>query len=350
MSDISIGDIISQFKDPEEDPQDYGLTEAEKWFRDFQAWLIGPYEGVVHDDRDPGLHASALGGVCARRNLLINIFGAVDRPHTSGNYFTFDVGHALHGWWQERYLGPKQELYGDWVCLACPCPECGPLIASLGDISREEKKKIYRECGKCRKTGRKVTRGLMPMECGCGVPWQLAVRYLELKVENEELDYVGHTDGVLVHKPKRRIFEFKTMSPSEYDKLVKRAHPYENGPKPMHVIQAHAYMAPLGLEEALIIYQNKGSQCKWSITMDGQFQAGDPKLGRFVVQFDQRLWDSVTARIHEHHRSIKVINSFKEKGKRLPRAEVSQFARICETKKCDLAARCPVARECFTLD
>ena len=49
---------------------------------------------------------------------------------------------------------------------------------------------------------------------------------------NEELGYVGHTDGVLDHKPNRRIFEFKTISPSEYNKLDKK------GPKEDHIVQA----------------------------------------------------------------------------------------------------------------
>lgn len=338
---ISIGDLIAQFKDPAPEPR---VGAAEEWFAEFQAWLVNDYERVVHHVRKPGLHASALGSVCGRRNLLISAFGANVVKHTAGNYFTFDVGHAMHFWWQERYLGPKQELWGDWMCAACPCPKCGPHIAKLGDLSREEKQEIYKSCGTCQKTGRKVTRGFMPLECSCGVSWQDAVRYLELPVENEELDYVGHTDGVLVHsKWPKRVFEFKTISPTEYDKL-------NAGPKLDHIVQAHAYMSPLGLDEALIIYENKGSQAKWSVNMFGQFVAGDAKVLPFTVRFDQELWDGIVLRIHDHHRSLTVVNDFREKGKPLPRAEISKFARVCEDNKCDIAKRCPVSRECFSLD
>ena len=344
---ISIGDIISQFKGPAPEPEGGGVVVAKDWMKQFEGWLVSDYEDTVHHDRAPGLHASGLSSICARRNLLLDAFGAHAVPNTPGNYFTYDVGHALHAWWQERYLGPKQELYGDWMCVACACPRCGPHVAKLGRISREAKREIYEACDTCRGTGRKVTRGLMPMECECGVPWQDAVRYLELPVVHKKLNYVGHTDGLLDHKPKRRIFEFKTISPTEYDKYPGAKVPQ---PKPAHVVQAHAYMEPLGLDEAVIVYENKGSQCKWSVNMFGQFIAGEPKVIPFLVRFDQELWDGVVARIHEHHRSVAVIEGYRKQGVRLPRAEITNFERICSDKKCDFAQRCPVSRECFSLD
>lgn len=344
MSGLSIGDLIAQFKDSDPPPR---ISAADEWFEGFQKWLVEDYERTVHHERKPGLHASGLSATCARRNILMTVYGVHTAPNTPGNYFTFDVGHALHYWWQERYLGPRGELYGDWMCVACPCPKCGPLIAKLGQISLEDKKRIWMECGNCRNTGRKVTRGTMPLECECGVPWQDAIRYMELPVINKELDYVGHTDGILLHKPKNRIFEFKTISPSEYEKYPGAATP---SPKPEHVIQAHAYMVPLGLDETLIVYENKGSQCKWSVNMFGQFVAGEPKVVPFVVRFDQDLWNGVVVRIHEHHRSVAMIEEHRESGRRLPRATVEDFERICSDKKCDLASRCPVSRECFSHD
>ena len=346
MSGLSIGDLIASFRDPEPTPEP-DVVSAKAWFDSFQSWLSEDYEKTVHHERKPGLHASALSSACARRNVLMRVYGTHDPPFTAGNYFTFDVGHAMHYWWQERYLGPKQELWGDWMCVACPCPKCGPHLAKLGDLSLEDKRRVWAECGSCRSTGRKVVRGLMPLECGCGVPWQDAIRYMELPVVNKALNYVGHTDGVLVHKPNRRVFEFKTISPSEYDKYPGSQNPQ---PKPEHVIQAHAYMEPLGLSETLIVYENKGSQCKWSVNMFGQFVAGEPKVVPFIVKFDQALWDGVVARVHEHHRSVRAIEDHKKEGKRLPRALISDFERICSDKKCDLAARCPVSRECFSHD
>jgi hypothetical protein len=320
MSEFSIGDLIASFADEET------TTGAGEWLEDLKSWLTNDYDSLVHRVRKPGLHASGLGKVCGRRNLVAATFGMRLVPNTAGNYFTYDVGHALHFWWQERYLGPKQELWGDWMCVACLCREC----EGTGTNG----------CKHCRLTGRKVTRGLMPMNCDCGVPWQDAIRYLEIPVENEELGYVGHCDGVLVHKPNRRLFEFKTISPADYDKL--------NAPKADHVIQAHAYMKPLGLDEALIVYENKGSQCKWRVNMFGQFVAGEPKVRPFVVEWDQGIWDSTVTRILDHRRSMEILDGLGDD--RPTREEISKLPRVCGDKKCELAARCPVSRECFSID
>ena len=356
--DISIGDLIAQFKSNPDTPPlesrgagartakktESKLSDADQWFEEFKSWLGADYESLVHPTREPGLHASELSSVCGRRSLVIEAFGAPSVPNTAGNYLTYDVGHSAHAWWQERYLGPKQELFGDWMCVACPCLTCGPLIAKLGNISREDKRRIFEECSNCRETGRKVTRGLMPMNCECGVRWQDAIHYLELPVENKELDYVGHTDGILVHGPKRRLFELKTMSPSEHAKLVKGVAPYENGPHPSHVIQAHAYMGPLGLDEALIVYVNKGSQCKWTVDRCGQFVAGEPKVSRFIIKWDQELWDGIVERVHDHHRAMDILKS----TPRPSREDVMTLPRVCSDSKCMMAQRCPVSTECFS--
>lgn len=340
MSDISIGDLIAQFGNSRQEPAAPDPTGVKEWFDGFQSWLAADYENLVHKERKPGLHASGLGKVCGRRLLVIEAFGATQVPNTAGNYFTFDMGHALHFWWQERYLGPRQELRGDWMCVACPCPTC----KGKKTIKRDGQKLA---CVACRETGRKVTTGLMPLSCGCGVPWQDAVRYLELPIVNVELGYVGHCDGVLTHKPKERLFELKSMSPSEYEKWCECATPK---PKPDHVVQAHAYMGPLGLDEALIVYVNKGSQCKWKVDRCGQFVAGEPKVMPFLIKWDQALWDDIESRILDYHRAVEILSNSKSNGKRLPRAAIETLPRVCDDMKCDMAQRCPVTRECFSLD
>jgi hypothetical protein len=341
MSDgLSIGDLIAQFA-TEKKPNE--PSPVQQWFGDLQKWIEKDYDKLVHPVRTPGLHASGLGKVCGRRSMLINAFGSNEPPFVAGNYFTFDVGHSLHFWWQHRYLGPKQELIGDWACMACPCPDCEAQVRKKKALTTEARKKIFEQCTTCRGTGRKVTRGLMPMNCSCGVAWQEAIQYLELPVENKELGYTGHTDGILAHVPKHRVFEFKTMSPSEYEKLD------ADGPKEEHIIQAHAYMGPLGLDEAIIVYENKGSQCKWSVNMFGQFVAGEPKVKPFMIKYDQALWDKVVARIHDHHRAEDLLKKIMGEDRRASKVEISSFVRVCANAKCDLAERCPVSRECFQL-
>lgn len=339
--ELSIGDIIGQFAIERKQPEQ---SEVQRWFGDLQSWIERDYDKLVHPVRSPGLHASSLGKVCGRRSMLINAFGYNEPSLTVGNFFTFDVGHSLHYWWQHRYLGPKQELWGDWACMACPCPDCESQVRKQKAITTEARKRIYEKCATCRGTGRKVIRGLMPMNCSCGVDWQDAIQYLELPVVNEALGYVGHSDGVLDHKPKRRVFEFKTMSPTEYEKLE-----IANTPKFEHIVQAHAYMGPLGLDETIIVYENKGSQCKWSVNMFGQFEAGAPRVRPFLIKYDHDLWNKIVARIKDHHRAEELLKSLFSKGRKASREDIASFPRVCSDKKCDLAERCPVARECFQL-
>ena len=181
----------------------------------------------------------------------------------------------------------------------------------------------------------------MPLECECGKPWQESVHYLELPVVNEELGYVGHTDGVLDHQPKRRVFEFKTVSPSEYEKhFIKKTDPQ---PLEDHVVQAHAYMAPLGLDEAIIVYENKGSQCRWKVNMFGQFEALEPKLKPFLIKFDNEIWDPIVDRIHVDHRAVAELQDILDADRTPSRTDIAKFSRVCEDRKCNLAARCPVS-------
>lgn len=340
MDDVSIGDIISQLVNNDIKPT---ISIDNDWRLEFQNWLTDQYGVVVQEERESGLHASSIGRICGRRNLIVEAFGAETIHHNAGNYMTFDFGHSRHQWWQNRYLGPKQELLGDWVCMACPCPQCAEVISQRGgSLTQEDLISIYRACGSCRSTGRKVTTGLMPMNCECGTPWQLAIRYLETRVQNDDLHYVGHADGILNHSPRKRLFEFKTINPKDYDKLL------ETGPEEEHIIQAHAYMISLGLKEALIVYENKATQCKWSTSPMGQLVAGEIKITPFLVRFDDTVWKMVESRIKEYHRSISIVAELK--GQRPDKPTISTFQRICNDRRCELAKRCSVVRECFSLD
>jgi hypothetical protein len=338
---LSIGDIIGQFA---MDKKPVEPAPVKQWFGDLQQWIEKDYDKLVHPPRTPGLHASGLGKVCARRSMLISAFGFRERPLTAGNFFTFDVGHSLHYWWQHRYLGPKQELIGDWACMACPCPDCEELVRKKKALTTTARRAIFDKCSTCRGTGRKVTRGLMPMNCSCGVAWQEAIQYLELPVENKELGYTGHSDGILAHQPKHRVFEFKTASPTEYEKIE------GDGPKMEHIIQAHAYMGPFGLDETIIVYENKGSQCKWKVNMFGQFEAGEPRLAPFLIKYDHDLWAKVVARIKDHYRAEDLLRKLAAEDRRAGPPEISEFVRVCDNNRCELAERCPVSRECFQLD
>lgn len=323
---VSIADIISQMAPRKRENGSF----VERWLDDLGDWLETKYEKLIHAERKPGLHASSLWKVCARKELLTHIFGDKKRPPKAGNQLTFDVGHALHFWWQHRYLGPKQELIGDWLCYACPCPECG------GDQDKTSK------CGSCRQTGRKLTYGKMPLNCECGAPWQDAIAYMELEVVDEELQYVGHADGIIDCKDnKRRVFEFKTIGPNGYPDL--------QAPKTAHIIQAHSYMKPLGLDEALIVYQDKGKQCDWMIS-GGAWSTGKMHIKPFIVKFDEEIWNPIEQRIREHHDARAFIQSLIDADKAPTPNDVAGLRRVCNTSRCALARDCPVRNQCFTMD
>jgi hypothetical protein len=278
------------------------------WLKTLTDWLESDYEALVHAKREGGLHASGLPRACGRRVVLSTLFGAKDVAPKAGNHLTFGMGHALHWWWQHRYLGPKQELWGDWKCIGCNT----------------------------------TVRGFMPLKCPCGASWLDAMKYVELEVRDSHLKFVGHTDGIIVSKSGlKRVFEFKTIGPDKYEELQK--------PKPDHVIQAHAYMHCLGINEALILYQDKGKQTKWRRERDGSFTAAEVRVKPFIVKFDDGLWKTVVERVGGYHKAAAFVANLSKENRHPTEEEVVAFERVCPDAKCDLALECPVARQCFLL-
>jgi hypothetical protein len=323
----SIGDIISQFAMPPTPPS----SPAQEWLHDFTSWLENSYEKTVHATRAPGLHASDLPSVCARRELIYETFGKPAKKTRAGNALIYGFGHAMHFWWQNRFLGPKQELWGDWLCTACPCILCGN-----SDLSSKPEP----NCKICHGAGRKITRGFMPMECECGLPWQDTIRYMEVMVENKELGYVGHTDGIIRRNSQEFVFEFKTDGEKYYAE--------REAPELKHIIQAHAYMGPLQINKALIVYQNKGKQCEF--TRNGsEWTAGAVNIKPYFISFDPVIWGPIEQRVKDHHEARAYIQQILDDGRKFNRDDIAKFRRVCDSPKCQLARDCPVASQCFSL-
>ena len=289
------------------------VDPAADFLGELYTWLEEDYEELVHDERSPGLHASSLYKLCARREILAALLNMkpVKELQLAGNKFTQDMGHALHQWWQERYLGPKQVLEGNWYCAGCDT----------------------------------TTYGFMPLKCDCGVDWRDAMHYREMRVNIEEFDIVGACDGIIkdLKTGKRRVFEFKTKSTSQYRLIHSPVHD--------HVIQVHAYMKGLGLDEAIIVYIDKGKQCSWSFR-NGVFKAGKPNVKSFLVKFDNSLWDKIISVATEYRRALELlesgsVNSDLDEETRLN--ILSEFERVCDSPTCNLAKSCQVSEECFSL-
>lgn len=288
------------------------LNPARDLINDLVFWLETMKDEI---DRAPGLHASSLWKTCPREPLLSAIHAdkMVPEKLKAGNLMTFNEGHALHELMQNTYLGPWGRLWGDWKCI--PCQEV-------------------------------IHTGVMPKACPqCGNLWRdpkdgiLNIVYAESFVKCKELGYCGHCDGIVLDRTltKKRVFEFKTISKSQYGGL-RRA-------KNAHVVQVHAYMHALNLKEALVLYWDKGSQCDWRRTSAGEWLAGPVHLKSYLIKFDENVWQPMVRRINDYHKATKMV-------KELPvvtNKEVMSFKRVCSHAKCDLAGDCPVRKYCFGL-
>jgi hypothetical protein len=299
---------------------------AQKFLSHVYAYLETPeiYE-ARSSHRIPGLHASSLHSTCARREILVAIAIMVSESPikvyreaaSAGGAFTQDLGHALHDWWQNKYLGDSGLIYGKWRCV-----RCGNVIEG----TKPKKCKVGMDC-----IGKKNSR----------------FEYQEMSVHVKEgLEIHGHTDGIILETPydltsKRRIFELKTKSPTQY--------PTIHSPDRKHVIQVHVYMYGLGLDEAIITYTNKGKQCAWTVKK-GNFIAGKPHVKAYLVPFDEKLWASVTKIVREYHEAKRRIDAVAD-GHGDPKKLLNphEFTRVCESAKCQMARSCAVAELCFSV-
>ena len=96
-------------------------------------FLLSPeYESY----REPGWHPSEFCGMCPRAHVLSKLLKEKKEPFEAGLLRIFDVGSALHYWYQNFYFARMGILWGKWKCLRCDhiywgkspkkgCPTCG---------------------------------------------------------------------------------------------------------------------------------------------------------------------------------------------------------------------------------
>ena len=284
---------------------------ASEFREDLLDWLV---HGKTEPPRAPGLHCSSLWKVCPRIPLLEKKYAEYLKVEqlSAGQRMTYDVGHALHHLIQNSYMGPFGRLHGNWKCLRCQ------------DITHE---------------------GTMPQECPkCETPWRNEedgiqnIIYDELFVVHDDLKYCGHCDGILLSRAGRKIvFEFKTISKSQYGGL--------KAPKHEHIIQVHAYMAALGLQDSIILYWDKGSQADWRKMPNGTWSCKNPHLKVYHVKFDDDLWAEVEGKIEKYHEADAL-------AKKLPTVEIddiNKYDRVCSHDRCNLAGDCALRDLCFAI-
>lgn len=236
-------------------------------------------------------HPSELaGGLCARQIILMrrhNIPSPVWEVDT-GLQRIFDIGHAVHQWYQERYLGPAGLLYGKWRCNRChyvveglmprdSCPHC-----QWGDGHKLTPKACVDYCGSAASwhTPKEATRVVATIKsqisrnpeeveerggcvhCARWGRWE----YLELKVRIPSVNIGGHTDGMLVVKPWSKdkpecIFELKTANERRFGAIR------FNGVPERTLKQVNIYMHGLGAKRAVVVFVNKnnGEICEFQV-------------------------------------------------------------------------------------
>lgn len=268
--------------------------------------------GGYHEYRAPGYHCSEIYKMCVKEKVFDIIFPDNPRDTTPDMklQMIFDVGHALHGWFQNRYFGPAGVLKGTWLCLKCDAK----------------------------------TPGLMPKRCPACNADQWRMQYMEPGINEPVLKLVGHCDGILdgpaLAAVMGEIFELKDGQPVPEDVLleIKTINPNSfnsiKGPLPAHYFQVNVYMHFLGLKKALILYINKATS----------------ELREFTVDYDPDVWNTIQRKLGsllrfrkqcEKHQATQNMDWFEE--------WFEQVWGVCRTREDKAAQTCPHADTCFAL-
>jgi len=267
-----------------------------------RAWI--KYEREP-DYRLPGIHPSGLGNFCLREQVykVIAIKAGDKVPSVRPSPETqmiFEAGHATHLWWQSRILGPMGILYGRWECFSCSA-----VHGTNDDIIK------------------------MPKKCdSCGAPqddiWFKEERiqipaHVVLNCEEEDLTeqehahyrVVGHCDGeIRLVNGKRYIAELKSQN--------KWNHPKRTEPNRAHMIQGLVYAHAKGVDGVMVIYVNKDTYAPKSYIVTGS--------------------DHVVDWLYSQIRLIK---------KNVDRETPHKVERVCSSKSCNRAKKCPFRHICF---
>ena len=199
-------------------------TDVTPVTRLMREYLVEREENDTSHHRDDSVwHASTLNREwCARYSIIHRMTPlGLRMPSFSGpdSQLIFDIGHAMHAWWQNKYLGPQGILWGQWVCS-----HCGASYVGMGLDACPE-------CGVSARDERYPSRGLVYVEptVALELPFKWAV---------------GHIDGIGFDKI-WSVWELKTLNPFAWSKL--------EAPYPNHVDQAMLYLHALKIHPHVLL-------------------------------------------------------------------------------------------------
>jgi len=252
------------------------------------------------DYREPGWHPSSFCGVCVRRLVLERLLGnAIKSKKTDPKkQRIFDVGKALHRWYQEEYFGKMGILWGMWKCSVC------------GYVSWGFQPKESCDCVK-----RISQMSKFP-------PMKMVWEYKEVPVRGNlpgfEERVVGHGDGLVFLKNKWYLLELKTINSWGFGKL--------QGPMHSHFLQSQIYgelitqgmvPVPVGITiprpSGIIVFyidKNTSSEKEYLVELDS-------KIGIQELSRPLRVEQAMASRLFPE-REEACVNALKNPAKSCP--------------------------------
>jgi len=267
---------------PSEDENSYPTLSEQ-----INAFIAAGLHEVDNEPRDPGFHASQMFYVCPRKVALDILFPEhiPEHPFDVHTMRIFAIGHAVHEWVQNKWLGPAGIIYGKWECYACDT-------------------KI---------------KGFMPRRCPVCDATRRKIFYKERKLRKKDLNLVGSVDGFTKIGRRRAVVEVKTINPDGF-KSAKQ-------PLPAHYYQVNLYMHMSKTSKAVVLYINKSSG----------------ELKEFIVEKDYKIWSDVNSKIGSVRRFLRRM---REKGKFDP-SWINEVRGVCYKADHWIAKNCHQFDPCF---
>jgi len=167
---------------------------------------------------DTMFRASGIYYMCPRAEVLRSLIPKKDTISPALRA-KFDIGHAMHHWYQNKYLGPMGILRGNWKCVVC---------------------------------GEVVKDSLLP-KTNCSNCDARRYEYEEMYFVNTEWSISGHLDGILDIKGKEWLMDLKTIDPSMFKSLKAPL------PAAEYQVQVYMWLCGLPIQQGVVVYIDKSA-------------------------------------------------------------------------------------------
>lgn len=295
-----------------------------------------------------GFFVSQIPNMCLRKEVYRHLSQSVEVPVANTMMRKiFDAGHAIHSYWQNRYLGPSNVLYGTWKCVRCegetyghmpkdPCKQCGwhkPLK------SNSKFKAGVAPCANtCIWKGGYNAYGRDCRMCKLGLGnYEYREPRLLYKIDGDpEMEIRGYCDGMAKIQENQYVLEMKSKGHSGFSKVRK--------PDKDHVEQCNLALG--------ILKRNKIWGCKSGLVV--YICKSTNNIKSFEVPFDEKMFEKSLDKVRKVVKAVRALRSNPE----LSSWSEEQFnveidkvlkgnKRPCGSPDCSNAKACLHADVCF---